>query len=282
MLRLYVGKATLSEDASEDAIMLAYYNLKAAYDAFVANGQNPHGVLSLASEYDLPEGATDITVEMLKETDNFARATAVTTRFAQPKYWTVENFKIPNGGDGTKNGLDRYSGEDALMLGIWNDRSSNQSGSLANARIYQQIHLDAGRYYFGARYNANYQLYKAYIFASTELLATTKIPTESLAFDDISTCGMDGMFYGIYFTLTEPQDIYVGFQANLSSGSETQEFRAEAVRLLSLPYDPPSLVRPILQTRDNGDIYDLTGRKLPDNNPSRGFYIVNGKKIRVK
>ena len=282
MLRLYVGKATLSEDASEDAIMLAYYNLKAAYDAFVANGQNPHGVLSLASEYDLPEGATDITVEMLKETDNFARATAVTTRFAQPKYWTVENFKIPNGGDGTKNGLDRYSGEDALMLGIWNDRSSNQSGSLANARIYQQIHLDAGRYYFGARYNANYQLYKAYVFASTELLATTKIPTESLAFDDISTCGMDGMFYGIYFTLTEPQDIYVGFQANLSSGSETQEFRAEAVRLLSLPYDPPSVIRPILQTGDNGDIYDLTGRKLPDNNPSRGFYIVNGKKIRVK
>jgi len=90
------------------------------------------------------------------------------------------------------------------------------------------------------------------------------------------------MFYGIYFTLTEPQDIYVGFQANLSSGSETQEFRAEAVRLLSLPYDPPSVIRPILQTGDNGDIYDLTGRKLPDNNPSRGFYIVNGKKIRVK
>lgn len=292
LLQKYVEASNLPEDASDEAIMTAYYTLTAAYNAFLANGQNPPGVLKLASEDDLPEGATDITIEKLMEAENFERATAVDTRFAQPKYWTVENFKIPNGGDGTKNGLDRYSGQDALMLGVWNDRGSNQGGSLTNARIYQQIHLDAGRYYFGARYNANYQLYKAYTFASTDLLTTAKIPTQSIAFDDISTCGMDGLFYGVYFTLNEPQDIYLGFQANLASGSATQEFRAEAVRLLTLPYDKPDGIEsptpdPSREGMgETGAVYDLSGRRLFDssivNNHSsikKGVYIIGGKKV---
>ena len=293
-LQQYIEEATLPEDASTDQIMNAYYNLQAAYDDFAENGMNQHGVLKLTSEEDLPEGATDITIEKLKEADNFERANAVTTRFAQPANWTVENFKIPNGGDGTKNGLDKYSGSDALMLGVWNDRGSNQSGSLANARIYQQIHLDAGRYYFGARFNADYQLYKAYIFASSTLLITTKIPTQSIAYDDISKCGMDGMFYGIFFTLTEPQDIYLGFQANLASGSATQEFRAEAIRLLSLPYElPDGIVGPLPASPQGrgvaGACFDLSGRRISVSSVSsgssvlpKGVYIIDGKKVLIK
>ncbi len=70
----------------------------------------------------------------------------------------VENFSIPNGGDGTKQGLDKYSGKDALMLDVWNDRASNQNGNLSNAHIYRKVKLQKGLYYFGAGFNANYGL----------------------------------------------------------------------------------------------------------------------------
>ena len=283
LLKSYVAEATLPEDATQTDINNAYYTLQTAYDDFVANGLIAHGVYNLSQS--LPDDSKDLTIEKLTEGENFQRTDASTTRFGTPKNWTVENFKIPNGGDGTKNGLDRYSGQDALMLGIWNDRSSNQSGSLANARIYRKIHLDAGRYYFGARYNANYQLNKAYIFASNTLLTTAKIPTDAIAYDDISTCGMDGLFYGIYFTLLEAQDLFLGFQANLASGSETQEFRAEAIRLLALDASAPVGISDLeygtsqssMFNVQSSKFYDLSGRRVKPT--KKGLYIKQGKKV---
>ncbi|MBR3513340.1 MAG: alpha-L-fucosidase [Bacteroidaceae bacterium] len=291
LLTACVAGAALADGASQADLDNAYYTLQAAYDDFVANGIIAHTVYNLGSG--LPDDSRDLTVEKLAEADNFARTDASTTRFGKPMHWTVENFQIPNGADGTKNGLDRYSGQDALMLGIWNDRSSNQSGSLANARIYRKIHLDAGRYYFGARYNANYQLNKAYIFASNTLLTTAKIPTDAIAYDDISTCGMDGLYYGICFTLPEAQDLYLGFQANLASGSGTQEFRAEAVRLLALNVSEtvgidaidgrgwPSPDRPsAVSGASASGVYDLSGRRVTTPYPSKkGMYIKQGRKV---
>lgn len=109
---------------------------------------------------------------------------------------------IPNGADGTKQGLDKYPGYDCLMLGVWNDRQNNQEGSLANARISQTVSLPAGEYFFGATYEANYQLNEAYIFAADEKLATAEIKTKAIACASISQAGKDNVtFSGITFSL---------------------------------------------------------------------------------
>lgn len=223
-LQHYVEQCTVPEDASQYEIANAYNMLKQAYDDFKENGMNPGGLPDL-------EGTTDLTVEKLTEARDFSRTDNSTTRFGTPKYWTVENFSVrQSNSDGTKNGLDRYTGSESLMLGVWDDRG-NASGSLTNSRIYQQVHLKKGRYYFGASFNAIYNLYKAYMFVSSELLTTTKISTESIAWYDISKCATNGQHYGLYFTLEKDQDVYIGFQANLASGSAQQEFRADGVVL---------------------------------------------------
>ena len=137
------------------------------------------------------------------------------------------------------------------MLGVWDDRG-NASGSLMNSRIYQQVHLTKGRYYFGASFNAIHNLYKAYMFVTSELLTTTRIPTESIAYYDISKCSTNGQHYGLYFTLEEDQDVYIGFQANLASGNAQQEFRADGVVLYK--YAEPEVSYKTGDVNRDGDV----------------------------
>ena len=218
-------------DATDEAVKKAKEALLTAYEDFKANGINKGGKL---------EGfyIADLTTQYLIEASNFTRSTGGTQRFGKPKNWTVENFSIPNGGDGTKQGLDKYSGRDALMLGVWNDAGSNQSGDLANARIYRKVRLPKGVYYFGAGYNACYQLgADAYMFVSTKLCNTSDIPTQSIACYSIANATNDLQLYGLSFELESEQEVYVGFQVDLKNGSTTQEFRAEKIALYALPSD---------------------------------------------
>ena len=190
---------SVKESDSYETVSEAYNTLSDALNDFLSNGRNPGGE---------PEklNAVDITEDKLHEASGFSREDkSVSTRFAKPEFWTVENFSIPNGGDGTKQGLDKYPGYDCLMLGIWGDRSNNEEGDLSNARIYQKVHLEAGRYYFGNTFQTRYNLSKAYLFASSEPLATDAIEQESLAWLDISTGGETTVFNGIFFTLEEAQ-----------------------------------------------------------------------------
>ena len=178
---------------------------------------------------------TDITTDKLLQASRFSRVSgqSTSTRYGTPKNWTVENYKIPAGADGTRNGLDRYPGYDCLTLGVWDDRQNNIEGDLANARVYRKVSLDAGRYYFGAAYEANYQLAQAYIFASADVIThTADIPAQSIAYDAIADAGKDNAtFRGIYFEIDKPQDVLLGFQADLASGAAQQEFRASKVTL---------------------------------------------------
>ena len=74
---------------------------------------------------------------------------------------------------------------------------------------------------------------EAYIFAASEPLATADIPSQSVAYDPISDAGKDNTtFRGIYFELDEPQELMLGFQADLASGAAEQEFRASKVKLV--------------------------------------------------
>ena len=217
----------MSEDNTEEEINNAYNALSAAFEDFLTNGKNPGGLASDVQNEDL-------TIEKLIEADNFSRLDpSVTTRFATPANWTVENFMIPNGGDGTKNGIDHYPGYDCLYLGLWNDRDNNTEGDLANARIYRTIHLEAGRYFFGAAFQTTYSITdKAYLFVADQLVPTADMDYSSIAYYPISNAKEGNDAYGLFFTLTEPQDVVIGFQADLTSGSPTQEFRARSVKLL--------------------------------------------------
>ena len=227
-LREALAKAKeATADMADAALEDATATLLAVYEDFKKNGMNKGGKFT-STEY------TDITKEYLVEASGFTRAEG-DTRFGKPEYWTVENFKIPNGGDGVKQGLDRYSGNDALMLGVWNDAANNQEGDLANARIYRKVHLEEGKYYFGAGYNTRYGIGRdAYMFVSTELLSTAQIPENAIACYPIQEVSEDKQLCGLWFELKEEADLYIGFQANLT-GNATQEFRAETVALYALP-----------------------------------------------
>lgn len=269
----------VTETTDDDALADAYEWLQLSLKYFQDHGKNKGG-------HPVLEGGTDITVATLKEADYFARAdAAVTTRFAAPKYWTVENFQIPNGGDGVKGGLDKYDGYDCLFLGIWNDRGSNQSGHLANARIYQKVKLAPGRYYFGNQFSALYQLNKAYLFATDTLVPTDRIETNAIAWEPLMNgVKSDGQYYGIFFTLEEEKALYLGFQADLSAGSATQEFRASNVVLYA--YELPvglDRVKPYQRVgSETTSYYSMSGMRLPAE-PSRGLYLVRrgGKTYKV-
>ena len=211
--------------ASEEEAIAARQALAEAYNLFEKDGLNKGGAFNGVIE-------DNITTQYLIEASNFTRSAGGSSRFGKPMYWTVENFSIPNGNDGTKQGLDKYSGNEALMLGVWNDAGNNNSGSLENARIYRKVTMPAGKYYFGAAYNTTYNInQQAYMFVSTKLSETVDIPTEAIAYYPISSCSGDLRIEGLYFQLDQETEVYIGFQANLLNGSATQEFRAERVAL---------------------------------------------------
>ena len=227
-LRVAIAKAkTVASTAAEADIIAARETLASAYHAFASDGLNKGGAFNGVINENL-------TTQYFVEGSNFTRSAGGNSRFGAPKYWTVENFNIPNGDDGTKQGLDKYSGNEALMLGVWNDASKNTSGDLSKARIYRKVTMPAGKYYFGAAYNTTYNMsQQAYMFVSTQLSETDDIPSEALAYYPISSCTGDMKIQGLYFQLEQETEVYIGFQANLLNGSPTQEFRAERVVLYS-------------------------------------------------
>ena len=224
---------------------------------------------------------TDITQDMLTETNKFSRITgqSTSTRYGTPANWTVENYNIPTASDGTRSGLDRYPGYDCLTLGVWDDRQNNTAGDLSDARVYSRVNLAAGNYYFGATYEANYQLNEAYIFAASQTLSTHDIPQQTLAYDKISDAGKDNTTYrGVYFELPDAQEVVLGFQADLAGGSSQQEFRASKVKLVRYGVaDGIEAVQSSKFTVHNEAVYDLSGRKVSDS--QKGIYIVDGKKV---
>ena len=239
----------------------AYFEVNDLWEDFVVHGKNTGGLVDA-------DNSTDITAEVLTEKTDFAPSDPdIETRFAAPKYWTVENFQIPNGGDGVKAGLDKYGRDTyALMLGIWNDRQNNEAGDLKDARIYQKVTLAPGRYFWGTTFNALYQLNAAYIFVSDELIPTSEMEKASLAYININECQSgDGNTYGLYFTLDEEQEVYIGFQADLANGSGTQEFRAETVSLLKYS----DMTDEVLQQLIDSIAAELAAVAVNDNT---GFY----------
>ena len=296
-----IAKLSLNRCAADGKFYGISFDLAEEQDvvlAFQANMQGGNanqefrvdGVRLLYSTSARDRTQTDITKEALLQVNHFSRidGQSTSTRYGTPANWTVENYTIPAGGDGTRNGLDRYPGYDCLTLGIWDDRQNSTGGDLMNARVFRRVSLEAGNYYFGATYEANYQLYEAYIYAATENVSTRDIPVQALACDAISDAGKDNStFRGIYFELEQPQDVILGFQADLSGGAAEQEFRASKVKLVRFGkidgVESPSRDLGRDEGEEAGVLYDLSGRPIAAGKASKGIVISNkGNKMLKK
>lgn len=247
-----IATAQSAQSGSDTAKEAAIIMLRAAFMDFEENGKVPGGNLSLTGK--------NITTDKLVEDANFSRNDGGSTRFGRPANWQVENFSIQNP-NGTKNGIDNYPGYNCLMMGVWSGEDGTVTGDLTNARIYRRITLPAGNYFFGASYNALYQISnRAYIFAGTSLGNTTDIPSSSLAYYPLSESKVDADYYGIEFTLEKETEICLGWQMDLTCGSGTQEVRIKSIRLIS-----QNEKLDILQTGvapAEGTFIDLTEEKL--------------------
>ncbi len=274
----YAQASQVGQNAGYEEINTAYKTLKAAYDDLKANGMNKGGAP------DSNVAGTDITVEKLKETSAFTATddTKGNSRFAKPLYWTVENFDIAQDGtQGNKQGLDLYSNDFNLYLGLWGDRSKSLV-NLNDSRIYQTVHLAKGRYYFGASFQNTWGVEKGYVFAANETLETKSIEQKSLAWLQISGLPTNE-WQGIFFTLDKEQDVCLGFQLDLQNYSEYGEMRVQRVKLLSYgDADGIADVTAGTQPTAADGIYTLSGMRL-GSKPQHGIYIVRqgGKSMKA-
>lgn len=227
-------------------------------------------------------GATDITNDMLHECGPFlpTTETAMNDRFAKPLYWKVDNFDIEQDGtQGNKQGLDKYSNDYNLYLGLWGDRNKSLV-NLNDSRIYQTVSLPKGRYYFGANFQNTWGVDKGYVFASTEPLETKQIEHSSLAWLQITGLPTNE-WQGIFFILDQEQEVNLGFQVDLQNYSEYGEMRVQRIRLLS--YGDATGINDVTtgaQPSAADGIYTLSGMRL-SHKPQQGIYIVReGSKSR--
>ncbi len=264
----------VEESADLEEINEAYNALNDAYNDFLANGKNVGGA-PVATGYE------DITVEVLKEADNFARTPETDNgeRFGAPLYWTVENFGFDN-----QAGIDGIKGYDCLHLEVWwNNNAYPEHGyDISNVRLYQLADLKAGRYYFGASYPSDEANEDLYIFASDKLVNTSEISTQSIAYEKVKLASADGSFRGIFFTLEEDTKMYMGWQADFSN-VVTNNLRASGVKLLRYGSgDEPDAIENVTTSFDEDapvEIYSLQGVRLHAV-PEKGVYIVKqGSKV---
>lgn len=202
----------------------------------------------------------------------------------------MENYDIPSNTEGVRGGLDRWPGTDHLTLGVWNDKqNAPATADISNARLYRLVELQAGSYFFGGIYNTIYNLGESYMFASSEPLSTGDIAGKAIAYMRITECASDSKFWGIYFTLDEPQEVLLGWQADLLNSSATQEFRVEKVKLaaytpISPDPEPDTSVTNMEQGAATPTVYTLQGVHVatPLQALPRGIYIVDEKKHIVR
>lgn len=217
-----IEAAKLVDESNDTAVEEALSNVRQAYDNLDRNGINKGGILTSSI-------ATDMTRRALVEAENFSGTLG--GRYGTLANWTVENYNIPKGNDGNRQGLDNYGGIRGISLGVWDDRGSNK-GDLSNARIYRKVTLSPGTYYFGAAYNSLYGCSeKAYMFVANQLCNTNQLQQQSIAWYQVNTAKEGSDLYGLYFRILEEQEVYIGWQADLNNGSAQQEFRAIKVQL---------------------------------------------------
>ena len=172
----------------------------------------------------------DISSTYLGNYTSIQRKDASYSRFGTPKNWTVENFNCQTSSEGLRNGIDKWSGYNSLMMGFWGD-VANAVGDPSNAKLYKKITLPAGKYVFTAAYDANFNMSEMYLFVSKSVPDLSNMKETALAFYPISGAPTNGEHYGLTFTIEEESTIYLGWIGDLTTSSNL-EFRATEINLL--------------------------------------------------
>ena len=278
--------SSVSDNASADELNAAYATVATAFSALQNTGQYEYLVTTGSCVQ--PKGTgTDVTKTYLKQNKGFSRGDSKTTRFGKPKNWTVENYEINLGSQGVKQGLDNYPGYNCLQLGRWEESDALMTASdHKNQRLYMEVTLPAGSYYFGAAYNSiesSRMGNKSYIMVAAEPLSTADVESKAMAWGRLSTASNDGSFYGVRFVLEEPQKVVLGWQ--MDGSAQHTEFRCSEVQLLQYPLPTTKVPTPqAIGTADRQPTayYSLSGQRL-SSAPAQGVVVVrqNGKVRKV-
>lgn len=189
----------------------------------------------------LLKGLRDVSSTYLKNYQVIQRKDLSYSRFGTPTNWTVENFECQSSSEGLRNGIDHYSGYNALMMGFWGDRAQ-AVGDPSDAKLYQKVTLPAGEYAFTASYDTKYNMDKTYMFVSESLPTMSTLNETAIAFYPVSKANSNGEQYGLKFTLDKETTVYLGWIGDLTI-ADNLEFRAVEIRLLRVldtehPYLP--------------------------------------------
>lgn len=260
----------IGENAGTAVVSAGVAALQNAIDVFKEKGQNAGGVLVFDS-------VQNITAAVLKESRNFTRADQPNgmsdqyqannkniqrkdssyTRFGTPLNWTVENFECPTSSEGVRNGIDRWPGYNALMMGFWGDRAQAK-GDPSNAKLYRKVTLPAGKYVFSAAYDANSGMSDMYMFASETLPDLSDLKQKALAYYPITYARTNGELHGLTFTLDKEKTVYLGWIGDLTQSSNL-EFRAFEVNLLRVLDDENGFLPAfVFDATDKNKTYSFT------------------------
>ena len=308
MLRVVKGEAFPGRDENEELVLASYNMVNTAYSGtymvcqfelaepavlsigWVVNlsTESARNAMRVTAIRLLNESGKDVSADYLENYQNIQRKDRSYRRFGAPTHWEVEDFQVDNGGDGVKQGIDSYPGYSCLMLGVWDD-SNRAVGSLAKARMWRQITLPAGRYFFGGAFEALYNLKQAFIYAAATSLTAAETEKEALAYYNISEAAISNDLYGIFFTLNKETTLCLGWNADLTTSSQ-MEFRVKSLALLKDPDFSVGEEDVVTEVHDNNSpvrVYDLQGRLLNDaRSLPHGVYIlcqgVNVRKVYVE
>lgn len=204
--------------------------------------------VSIGWHVDIPAGATarsmrvssirllrdgqDVSADYLGNYDNIRRKDVGYKRFGSPENWKTANFRIPqSNSDGVKQGIDKYNGYNALMMGVWDDLAAAE-GDMTSSAIYREVRLPAGTYFFGAAYESITRMQSAHVFVSAEAPVAGLADRSCLARSPLRDAAADGGWYGVKFTLPTDSTVCLGWLADFTLGETRQEFRVEEVALL--------------------------------------------------
>lgn len=268
--------ASVDANASTDELNEAYATLATAFSALQTTGQ--YELVFTTGSCVQPKGTgTDVTKTYLRQASKFTRGDQKSTRFGKPKYWTVENYEIDLSSQGIKQGLDNYPGYNCLQLGRWEESDALMKASdHANQRLYMEVTLPAGNYYFGAAYHSiePSQMGKSYLMVASQPLSTAEVESKAMAWGRLSSASGDGSFYGVRFMLEEEQTVVLGWQ--MDGRSQHTEFRCSEVKLLKYPSQTNQIQTP--QATDASSqlpavYYNLSGQRL-SSAPERGMFVI--------
>ncbi|MDP4269665.1 MAG: alpha-L-fucosidase [Bacteroidota bacterium] len=224
-----IAKAKLTNSSNTSTeIKAAADILQAAIISFVSGGRNTGGIINYPY-------SQNITKKYLSDARIFSRSDAITlgtSRFGllgEP--WVYNNAILNQSGLG---GYDNYNSTQSIGIQKWNATDP----AITNGKIYQTVTLPAGTYKLKIKINESWGYAKGEnylsVTAGNTVPESAKIPTEALAYYDMSTTSTASpmQINCCTFTLPATTQVSIGFSCTLAASATTRSMRVNEILLL--------------------------------------------------